>query len=54
MISRVDPVSPSLGKIRAKLLLCASGLLSVMASTARATLNPSSCAWRAVDRPRRW
>jgi hypothetical protein len=34
MISQVVPVSPKRGKMRVKLLLWASGLISVMASTA--------------------
>ena len=46
MISCVVPVSPSRGKMRVTLWACAPGFRSVMASTAKATLNPSSYAWR--------
>lgn len=49
MISRVVPISPSRGKIRVMLLMWASALRSVMASVARVTLKPCSCAWRAVE-----
>lgn len=52
MISWVVPVSPSFGKIRAMLLTWASALKSVMESTARVTLNPSSYAPR-NDRQRK-
>ena len=49
MISRAVPVSPSLGKMRVRLLTCASAFMSVIASTASVTWNPHSCAWRAGD-----
>src|ERR1700740_2227560 len=48
-ISSVVPVSPKRGKMRVRLLWCASGFMSVMASTASVTWKPHSCADRAVD-----
>ena len=49
MISAVVPVSANLGKMRVMLLVCASGFMSVMASTARVMSNSSSYALRPVD-----
>src|ERR1035437_6481618 len=42
MISSVDPVSPRRGKTLLMLYSCASARISVIASSARVTLNPSS------------